>query len=182
MTELLIKKEAVPSKPEATFTEILLFYVSLLVLFVTAASYGGVLLLNTNQQKTKTRLVEEIKLKEESLRSELLNEIFLLDERLRKISILLNRHIFTSNLFKLLETDVHPQVRFMNFNLPTNTKKMELSGETASYTALSKQIAILERNPQIEKVEFGGLSFTPNSALNFRMNITFKSGILLIRP
>lgn len=182
MTELLIKKEAAPYKSESSLGVILLFYTGLLVLFVTAAGYGGILLLNANQEKTKTRLIEEIKLKEEGLRSELLNEIFLLDERLRKIATLLNRHVFTSNLFQLLETDVHPQVRFLSFNLLASSRKMDLSGEAANYTALSRQIGILERNPQIEKVEFGGLSFAPNSALNFRMNITFKPGILLIRP
>lgn len=182
MVELLIKKEAPRSEPKSSLWELLFLYTSLLILFLTAASYGGVTLLNFNQEKTKIRLIEEIKLKEAGLRSELLNEIFLLDERLRNISLLLNRHTFTSNLFKLVETEVHPQVRFTSFNLTINSRKIDLSGEAANYTALAKQIAFLERSPQIEKVEFGGLSFAPNSFINFKMTIMFRPGVLLIRP
>ena len=182
MAELLIKKEAPRSNQESSLLGTLLFYAGLLVLFLTAASYGGVVILNSNQQKTKERLIEEIKIKENGLRSELLNEIFLLDERLRTMSILLNRHTFTSNLFKLLETDIHPQVRFTSFNLTTNSRKIDMAGEASSYTALSKQIALLERNPQIEKVEFGGLAFGQNNLITFRMTIIFRPGILVIRP
>ena len=182
MVELLIKKEAARPNSETSWAILLLFYASLLILFLTAAGYGGVVLLNSNQQQTKTRLIEEIKLKEEGLRSELLNEIFLLDERLRKMSTLLNRHLFTSNLFKLIEADVHPQVRFTSFNLTANSRKIDMSGEAANYTALAKQIALFERNAQIEKVEFGGLSFGSNNFINFKMTIIFRSGILTIRP
>lgn len=182
MIELIVKKETVRPNTGSSFWQLLLFYGSILIFFLTLAGYWGVVLLNSNQQKTKTRLIEEIKLKEEGLRSELLDEIFLLDERLRNMSTLLNRHIFTSNLFKLLETDVHPQVRFISFGLTTNSKKMDMNGEAANYAALAKQISILERNPQIEKIDFGGLSSGANNFINFKTTITFRQGILLIRP
>ncbi len=182
MPDLLTKKETIKSSTGPKYNSPLFSYIGLLLFFLVGASYGGTILLNSNQQKTKEKLIEEIKLKEESLRSELLDEIFLLDERLKNMGSLLHKHTFTSNIFKLIEADVHPSVRFSSFNLNTDSRKIDMSGEAASYTALSKQIGIFERNAQIEKVEFGGLSSGPNNLIGFRLTIILRPGIFLLRP
>jgi len=180
MADLFVKKEA--SLAALGQGRSLLFYGSLLVFFLALASYGGLALLNPNLQNTKERLIEETKLKQESLRPELLSEIFLLDERLTNTRTLLSKHTFASNVFKLIESDTHPLVRFTNFNLTTDSRKLELSGEAADYAALSRQIGILERDPQVEKVEFGGLSFTVANLLGFKLTIILKPGLLQLRP
>lgn len=180
MADLLVKKEA----PSIILGQgrSLLFYSSLLIFFLILASYGGLAILNPSQQKTKEKSIEEIKLKQENLRPELLNEIFLLDERLKNMRMLLSRHTFVSNVFRLIESDSHPLVHFINFSLITDSRKLEVTGETANYTTLSKQIGILERDPQIEKVEFGGLSFTAANLLGFKLTIILKPGVLQFRP
>lgn len=180
MADLFIKKETALAGLGQNRS--LLFYGSLLIFFLVLASYGGLALLNPNQQKTKEGLIEEIKLKQENLRPELLNEIFILDERLKNIRALLSQHTFTSNVFKLIESDAHPLVRFTNFNLIAESRKFDTVGEAANYAVLAKQIGILERDPQVEKVEFGGLSFTPANLLSFKLTIIFKPGLMQLRP
>lgn len=182
MADLLARKETTKLNLESGQGGSLLFYLGLLLFFLASASYGGIILLNSNQHKTKERLIEEVKLKEENLRSELLAEIFLLDERLKNMGSLLRRHTFTSNIFKLLETDIHPAVRFTSFNLAADSRKIDMAGEAVSYTALAKQIGIFERNAQIERVEFGGLSFTVNNLIGFKLTIILRPGLLLLRP
>lgn len=95
---------------------------------------------------------------------------------------LLARHVFPSNVFKLLEADTHPQVRFANFNFVADSRKLEMTGETTSYALLARQISLLERDPQVEEVQFGGLAFGPSNLLGFKLTIIFKQSLLQLRP
>ncbi|MBI2056080.1 MAG: hypothetical protein HYT37_01765 [Candidatus Sungbacteria bacterium] len=183
MPDLLARKEAVASKIVSIRQESsLLFFVALLLFLAASSAYGGLFLLTTAQASTRDELTVQIQEKENNLRPELIEQIYALENRLKNIGTLLNRHTFSSNAFRILEAATHPQVRFTNFGFNPESYKVEMSGETISYAVLARQVNILERDPQIERVEFGGLTLTGNNLLGFRVTIIFRSALLQIRP
>lgn len=182
MADLLLKKELPETKFRLERGGSIFFYVVLVLFFLVLASYGGLSLLNRAQGGAHEELTAQVKFKEEELRPELLNQLFLLDQRLKNMRTLIAGHPFPSNLFRFFEQNTHPQVRFNNFNFNAESKKVELTGEATSYAVLSKQVALFERDPQVEQVEFGGLAFGPNNLLGFKLTVILKSALLQLRP
>lgn len=181
MADLILKKE-VSDRFSSASSGPLFLYASLLLFFLTLASYGGLAILNSGQKKALADLNEQIQLKEQELRPELLNQIFLLDTKIRSLRSLLTTHKFLSNVFRLLENDTHSKVRFTSFNLTADGRKLDMGGETANFTTLSQQISLLEKDPQVETVEFGGLSVGAANLLGFKLTLVFKEALLYIRP
>lgn len=155
-----------------------LLYIGLFLFFVASALFGGVLLLNRAQHAAHTELQEQVRLKEQQLKPELLQSIFLLEDRLKSMRAHITRHIFTSHIIRLLEETTHPQVRFSSLVFAPESRKIDLSGETANYASLARQIHFFEQHPQIEKVEFGGLSVGDNNLLRFRASLIVKPALL----
>jgi hypothetical protein len=178
LAELLLKKEISKPKIQVERTGSLFFFLTFLLFLVSVASYGGIWFLNGAQKRTQESLFEQVKTKEAELRPELVNQIFLLEKRLSNMRLLLDEHIFVSNVLRRLEDNTHPQVRFLGFNFISNLRRVDTTGAAANYNTVAKQVGILKRDPQIESLEFGGLSMDPNGLVNFRMSITFKPTLL----
>jgi hypothetical protein len=85
-------------------------------------------------------------------------------------------------VLKFLEENTLPNVRFLTFDFKSDTRRLEMSGDAASYATLTEQIILLEKHPQIEKVEFGGLTLGGNNLVNFRITIVFRPPLLLNPP
>lgn len=182
MPDFLLKKESAIERIRTGFGGTFLLYLALVLFFFSLAGSGGLLLLNRAQDAARHELREQIRAKEENIQPELIQQIFLLDTRLANMRNLLSRHIFTSNVFDLVEALTHPQTQFTNFGLNTETRQLDMSGETASYLTLAQQIKLFEEHAQIERVDFGNPSLTGTNRLSFKMAITFKPGLLQIRP
>lgn len=157
-----------------------LFYLSLAAFLFVASTSGGLALLNRAQEEAMTVLTEEVKDKDKGLRTDLVNQIFLVDQRLKNLRQLLSEHTASSNVFGLLEKDTLPQVRFLNFNFDVSARKLDMSGEAASYSVIARQIGVFERDPNIERVEFGGLSLSGSNA-GFKVALIFKRSLLGFR-
>lgn len=182
MADLLLKKESPLQTLQLRQGGSFLFYFSLLAFFVTIAGYGGLVLLNNAQSKAREELILQVKSKEEELRPELLSQIFLLDARLKTMRVLISQHSFPSNVLRFLETHTNPHVRFLNFNFSKDTRKLDMTGEATSYAVLAEQIAALEGDPNVETVEFGGLSLGTKNLVNFKVAIIFKPALLGLKP
>lgn len=155
--------------------------VSISLFVAVLAAVGGLFVLNGQMKSQKEELIRQNEVKEESLRPELLEQIIALEDRLKGIRALLARHPYASNVFQILEADTHPQVKFTSFSFSSGTLKADLAGEALNYRVLARQIAFLERDPQVEDVQFGGLSVTGPASVGFRLTITFKPTFLHIR-
>lgn len=162
---------------------IIFFYISLAAFLITLATLGGMIFLNNAEKKTRDELQEEIKQKEANFNTSILQEIFTLEQRLINLQTVLTNHKFTSNVLRSIEVDTHPLVRFFGFSFSDNSKKVNMGGETTSYAVLARQIAQFEADPQIEQVEFGGLSFSSaTNLLGFKLTLTLKPSLLQLRP
>ena len=157
------------------------FVAGMMALVVAGLVFGGLIILNKSRETQKQELISQNKIKEESMRPELLASILSLDKRLKAARSALSVHTFASNVFQLLEADTHPQVGFSNFSFAADSLKADMSGEAASYRVLARQISIFEQDPQIERVEFGGLSATGEGLVGFKLSVTFKPTLLRLR-
>jgi hypothetical protein len=142
----------------------------------------GIAVLSQGRERQKAQFIEQNKIKEESLRPELLEQIATLEQRLENTRALLSAHPFVSNVFRVLEADTHPQVRFSNFAFSRDALKVDLSGEASSYRVLARQIGIFEQDPQVQKVDFGGLASTGEGLVGFKLTLTFSPSLLQVRP
>jgi hypothetical protein len=182
VVDLLAKKQPVISSLQLERGSSLAFYLSLAVFLITAASAGGLALLNRAQQDALRTFEEEVGDKDSSLRTDLVNQIFLADQRLRNLRTLLSEHLISSNVFALVERDTLPQVRFLSFNFDATSRKLDMSGEATSYSLLARQIGVFEQDPNIERVEFGGLSLSSNNLAGFKIALILKKPFLLLKP
>lgn len=182
MADLLAKKQPIISSVHIERGGSFLFYISLAIFLFVAAGAGGLTLLNRAQKDALQVLTAEVEDKEVGLRSDLVNQIFLIDQRLKNLRTLLSGHTSTANVFSILEKNTLPQVRFVNFSFDTSSRKLDMSGEAASYSTIAKQIGVFERDPNIERVEFGGLSLGGNNIAGFKVSLIFKRSFLGFRP
>lgn len=159
-----------------------IFFVVLMVFLLILALYGGLYLLNWRQEKARQNRLGEVSLKEEDLGKGLIENILALDSRLKNIKKLLARHTFASNVFRFLEENTHPLVRFNSFDFNAGEKRINLGAEAASFTVVARQISILEGNPLVEKVEFGGLTTDSLGLVRFQLSIIFKDTLLRLKP
>ena len=142
MAEFLIKQDS--ERPRFSFERggSWFFAGSLLIFILALVSVGGLIVLNKSKMSERGQLDAQNQAKLESVRPELLDTVSVLDKRLKNLRILLGAHVFTSNIFKVIEQDTHPQVKFSNFNFTADSRKVDMSGEAASYSVLARQIGI----------------------------------------
>ena len=153
-------------------------YAGIGFLVAVSAALGGLIFLNRARQAMREEFIAQNEIKKESLRPELLTQITLLDQRLKSVRGLVGDHNFASNVFRVIEANTHPQIRFTNFAFAADGLKADMSGEAASYRVLAQQIAILERAAEVERVEFGGLSTTGEGLVGFKLSLLFKPALL----
>lgn len=181
MPDLLLKKESPALSIRIQRGASLFSTVSVLLFFLMIALYGGLLFLNRAQEGVRQEIVDQIYIKAETLRPELLRQIFVLENRLKHLKTVLGAHTFPSNILVFLENQTLPQVRYRVFNFRRDTARVDLDGTAPSYAVLARQISIFEGAREIERIEFGGLSFAQGE-LGFKLSLIFNPAFLTARP
>jgi hypothetical protein len=171
--------EAIRSRHSSSF----LFYVSFLIFLLVLAAYGGLIFLNRAQQSAEQEILAQIDQKRQDLRPELVQQIFSVEQRFKSIQTLIQKHTFPSRAFTWLEQRAHPRVSFKSFNFESGSRKLVLAGGTDSLTSLNQQIAIFQQDPNLEKVDFGGLAFgKEGGGVTFNATVIFKNSFLQVAP
>ena len=165
-----------PSMTRPPYGGTLFFYASLLIFLLFLSVYGGLVFLNRAQAQAQAEILAQIDQKRQDLRPELVQELFSLEDRLNVIRALLQKHILPSRVFAWLESQTHPRVYFQSMNFDSAARKLQLPGSADSLQSLNEQIAIFERDRELEKVEFGGLSFgkDTDALISFQTTVVFK--------
>lgn len=181
MAELLTRRPTPDAAFQVREAAPLFIYLSLLLFLLSLAVYGGLWFINNNLTKSKKELLEQIALKEGELRAEVVEQIFLMEARLRSIRELFSKHTVTSRVFSLLEEVTLPQVRFNNLSIEPALRRVNLSGETVSFLILSKQISELEKHPLISQIEFRGISTSEGKFVEFKVTLTLIPTAIFVR-
>lgn len=158
-----------------------LFIVGLVAAIGSVALAGGAYIYTRVAEGNAAVLKEEVEKQETDLRPQLLDQILGLDKKLSSIRQVLTGHLIPSNTFKLLEEHTLPQVRFSIFSYAAEQRRLELTGQAASYSVLAEQVRRLEALDEVEQVDFGGLSLGEKGLSNFKMNIIFSPSLLKYR-
>ena len=186
MVDLLSKKDIRYQAVQALGTQggTAFFFISLAVFFILLASYGGIYFLNQSQKDALAKIQRGNKDKEDEIKSNI-EQIFALDQRLKNIRMLTSGHLFPSNVIKFVEKNTLSQVRFGNFNYDAPTNKLDMTGDARSYAIIARQVHILESDPNVERVEFGGLSLTTTQTgdglAGFKVTVVFKKSFITLR-
>lgn len=184
MADFLLKKEQAANRFFALRRGMagLVLYIGLGFFAAVLVGYVVLIFVNRAQASNRENLLRDVRVRQDELRPELVNQIFTLESKLGNIQKLAGGHLFTSNILKFLEENTLPNVRFLTFDFKSDTRRLEMAGDAANYATLTEQIILLERHPQIEKVEFGGLTLGANNLVNFRITIVFRQSLLLSPP
>lgn len=155
-----------------------LFQLALVAFIAALVAAGGLFFYQRSLEATYADWQEQVRGQEEDLRPELLAEVSDLSSGISVARELLSSHVFASNAFILLQSVTHPFVSFNSMALSRDAKKIELSGVASSYRSVAEQVGFFETHPQVEKVDFGGLSVGERGLVNFRLAVIFKPSLL----
>jgi hypothetical protein len=155
-----------------------LFQIGLVVLIASLLAGGGMFLFRTQAANAEKQWTQNIEDQKKKMKSEDITKLFEYSAGLAVGKDLVANHIYSSELFDFLRENTHPRVQFSNFAFVRNTAKIELSGLAATYQAVSEQVTLLEANPHIDRVQFGGLAGGEGNTIAFRLTITIKPALL----
>lgn len=179
----LISRDRPSTHPRFVYQSSVLFFNLVLVLFIASLiTFGGLFFYKSSLGATRQKWADDIKKEETKFNAKGgVGNLVDLSNALNAARQLIGSHVFSSNVFEFLQKVTHPRVRFSNFSFSREEKKINLTGEGASYRTVAEQISVLESNIQVEKVDFGGLSLGEKGLVNFKVTIFFKPSLLELR-
>lgn len=157
----------------------LLFNLSLVLFLVALVAFGGLFFYRRALETTRAEWADQVKKREADFNAE--GGVGRLLDTANALAVtreLIAKHVFPSNIFKLLEEVTLPRVQFSSFSYARDSRKVDLAGVAASYKTVADEVRILEAHPQIEKVDFGGLFVNDKGLINFRLAVVFKPSLL----
>lgn len=96
--------------------------------------------------------------------------------QLANLQNVLNKHIFASNIFPLLERNTNHLVYFNIADLKMSDRHLVLEGEASSYQVFSQQLEAFNRMPSLQKVVVNE-SHAENGRVSFRLFLILKEEV-----
>lgn len=158
-----------------------LFNLALVAFVASLVAAGGLFLYQRSLAASRADWEQQVAGQEEDLKPELLAQLSDLSTAIGVTRQLLSSHVYASNILLFIQSVVHPAVSFSSLAFSRDARKIELVGAANSYQAVAEQVEILEANPLVEKVDFGGLARNEKGLVNFRTAIIFKLGLLQVK-
>ena len=157
------------------------FAFSFAVFVVSAVAYGGVFAYRKYLESQRATLTALVKEREQALQSDSLREVIAFSQSLNAAQTLLAEHPFPSNVFRFLQENTHPAVQFKSFSFAGQNRRIDMNAVARSYRAVAEQVSALEGNPDVEQVDFGGLSSSGAGLVNFRVSIILGPSVFQYR-
>jgi hypothetical protein len=138
--------------------KITLIVVFFLVLLISFSLWGFFLIrLNRLQLEVKEKRQELNKIEEILMtRNSEIQSIQSIATRIPPAETLLQKHLFVSNFFKILEEKTIPEINFNDIRI--DNKNIFLNGAAKSYEAIARQIIAFKTVPFVEDLKVSGLS------------------------
>lgn len=90
---------------------------------------------------------------------------------------ILDNHVLPAQIFPLLEKITSQKVRFTNFDLKIDERKLTLEGAAASYEILAQQLSAFAGDPGVENYMLNQ-SQLADGAVKFKAVLTLKKEVL----
>ena len=132
-----------------------------------------------NQIKEEEVKIEEIASEQQKEDEE---EVILYKKKIGDFAGLLENHEFLSHAFIFMEDHTRPDVWFKNINVDEANRKLLVTGETDNMEALSRQVAIFEKNEYVGKIDLLNSTLSDFSGINFNLSLILKPEIFSYMP
>ena len=172
MVEIIPKKDLESSKKLNS-----LFYAAVLFLLF---SVGGYFVLDNLLQRAekesillKSELAEVMTAEKVSLEKEVLGA----KDKIDKFSILVDQHLVSSRIFRIVEGKTHPKAWFREFNFDPIKGELKISGETQNFVTLGQQTLLFKEEPRIESVNLISFLINQEGKIDFSLLLSFDQKI-----
>jgi hypothetical protein len=104
--------------------------------------------------------------------------LVVLYSQLVNIQGLLDSHPAASKFFDFLDKNTHQQITYINLDLSSGVKIVQLEGTAPSYGVLSQQLELFRQAPEIEKVFLDDSRTMDTGAVRFSARLIFKPELI----
>jgi hypothetical protein len=105
------------------------------------------------------------------------NAVLQLDARIKRLSSILDNHIYSSGLFGFVESIAHPKAQFINFSFAANEGKLTLKGVTESYETFGEQIIALEQEEKVSDLVIVDVKLQKTGQVEFTITLRVDESI-----
>ncbi len=160
-----------------------LMFIAILFLVVVGVVYGGVYLYKQKLEESLDGLTRELSQLEEDLNTKDIQEIARVDRGLRTARALLAAHIYSSNLFSLLEDHTLASVYYTKFEYALE-EGVSLGGRAGDFLALHRQLKEFRSVPLITRVTLEDITLVSDkegSGIDFVIKLGLAENVFRFR-
>ncbi len=161
----------------------LLFYLSVALLLVAVAAYGGFLINHyfLGQDINKIDLAIAASGTPEQKASE--QKVLAYKKRIENFSRLINNHRISSTLFTLIEEKTLPDVWFSTMNVSEIKDEISLAGQAKTLDVLSQQVAVFEASKDfVKSINVLTSQASQQGGVGFVINLVLNPSVFAYRP
>ncbi len=142
------KKEIVSGKTS--------LFLSLGLLLITMAVYGGIVFLNNKYSQEKEAADAAIQIEQAKISGPIYADVADFQERVEILGKVVQEHYYWSDYMKDFSKFILPEVVLNNFAGEENADSVKISGSAPNYDVLAKQLILLRSFPGASSIEFEG--------------------------
>ena len=151
-----------------------LFYISILSFIITIAFYAGfVHYLNEAQESVKAKNIEIRKIGTEEQKKSAEN-ILKYEIKIRDFSNLFNKHKYTTNFLKFLDTSILNGIIITDMSLNILENKATLAGVANSFQILGQQENFFKNHDMLTKTNLGATSMNKLGKVDFSFELNIN--------
>ena len=109
-------------------------------------------------------------------------EVILYKNKIGDFAGLLENHEFLSHAFIFMEQHTRPDVWIKNISIDKNNRKLLVAGETDSMEALSRQVAVFEKDEYVGKIDLLSSSLSDSARIGFNLSLVLNPEIFSYAP
>lgn len=137
--------------------------------------FAGVFLYERYLNQQIVEISEVLKKVSGEFEPPLIKELARTGASIETAKLLISQHTSLARLFKFLEENTLPSVRFLSFTYKDN--EVDMRGQVLDYTALAQQTLLFEQSDFVENVSISNLSLVEGGRVGFTMRILFDPGL-----
>ena len=160
-----------------------LVLIAALFLALVGIAYGGIYYYRQNLEQSLDGLTRELSQSEEDLDAKHIQEMARVDRGLRTARSLLAAHIYSSNLFSLLEDHTLVSVYYTSFDY-TFGSGVALSGKAQDFITLHRQLEELRSLPVVTRLTLESVQLSKeekNPEVDFKISIALAENVFRFR-
>mgnify|MGYP000856046212 FL=1 len=173
-TSFIPKKPIIEDTTKSSTSSSFFVIITVLIFVTVVLAYGGLFLYSNILTKNITAKKEQLDRANERFEINRINELKLLDKRLKAGGKVLDKHISISPIFEILQEITMKTVRYTKFAYEVTDKgeiNVKMNGQALGYRYIALQADLFSKEKNLIEPVFSNLSLDDKSNVNF--DLTF---------